>query len=369
MSTSSGPTLRRSRPRRASRVAGGAGAAAASTCAAGCDGLAAPVAAAGGGRGGACSGARPVLVGWRATARMVALRRAAPGCGPTVGDVLVVTRHRLPLPGFAAAADGARRRCARCSALLAERPGYVRGWLTRAVDDPDLLVLAHEWADVGSYRRALSAYEVKLRWPVPADRGRRGDGVRGARGADARTPSSSAASARGADADTVGLGARGRAARAAGASSDEVRRPRRRRAPARPPCSPPTLAPTARCSCRSAGAVAVTGAAVAQALGRAVTSLADGAHRRRRARGRRASWSRDATWWSSTTASRRAPPRAPRRRRCASAGAARARARRARVPAGGRRPSCAARYDDVVAVERPLVRRSLRWHYDDVRVA
>jgi len=75
-----------------------------------------------------------------------------------------MTRHRLPLQGYAdpAAALAAARGTL---AALAERPGYLRGWITRAVDDPDLLVLAHEWADAGSYRRALSAHEVKLHWP------------------------------------------------------------------------------------------------------------------------------------------------------------------------------------------------------------
>lgn len=83
---------------------------------------------------------------------------------PYRGAVLVVTRHRLPLPGYAdtAAALAAARATL---AVLADRPGFLRGWITRAVDDPDLLVLAHEWADAGSYRRALSAYDVKLHWP------------------------------------------------------------------------------------------------------------------------------------------------------------------------------------------------------------
>ena len=118
--------------------------------------------------------------------------------------MLVVTRHRLPLPGFpetAAALDALREMLG----LLAERPGFVRGWLTRAVDDPDLLVLAHEWEDVGSYRRALSAYEVKLRWPVLATAV---DEASAFEVLTMRTPTSvtEAASARGADADTVGLG-------------------------------------------------------------------------------------------------------------------------------------------------------------------
>jgi hypothetical protein len=118
--------------------------------------------------------------------------------------VLVVTRHRLPLTGYAdvpGALAGARD----VLAVLSEQPGYVRGWLARAVDDPDLLVLAHEWADVGSYRRALSAYDVKLRWPfllTAVDEATAFEVLM------ARTPDSvvEAASARGVDADTVGLG-------------------------------------------------------------------------------------------------------------------------------------------------------------------
>jgi quinol monooxygenase YgiN len=47
-------------------------------------------------------------------------------------------------------------------AALAQRPGYVDGTVGRNVDDPSLWVLATTWADVGSYRRALSAYDVKV---------------------------------------------------------------------------------------------------------------------------------------------------------------------------------------------------------------
>ncbi|HET6153787.1 MAG TPA: antibiotic biosynthesis monooxygenase, partial [Marmoricola sp.] len=45
---------------------------------------------------------------------------------------------------------------------LAERPGYVEGTIGRNLDDPALWTLVTRWADVGSYRRALSAYEVKM---------------------------------------------------------------------------------------------------------------------------------------------------------------------------------------------------------------
>jgi hypothetical protein len=118
--------------------------------------------------------------------------------------VLVLTRHRLPLPGFedTAAALGEARELL---ALLAERPGYLRGWVGRAVEDPEVLVLAHEWADVGSYRRALSSYDVKLHWPFL---GTAVDEAGAFEVLTLRTPDSvvESPSDRGADADTVGLG-------------------------------------------------------------------------------------------------------------------------------------------------------------------
>jgi quinol monooxygenase YgiN len=45
---------------------------------------------------------------------------------------------------------------------LAARPGFVRGRAGRSTDEPTLWVLTTEWADVGAYRRSLSAYDVKL---------------------------------------------------------------------------------------------------------------------------------------------------------------------------------------------------------------
>lgn len=45
---------------------------------------------------------------------------------------------------------------------LAERPGFLRGRVGRSFDDPDTWVLATEWDAVGSYRRALSSYPVKV---------------------------------------------------------------------------------------------------------------------------------------------------------------------------------------------------------------
>ncbi len=115
-----------------------------------------------------------------------------------------MTRHRLPLTSFpdvASALEAARD----LLAALSTCTGYSRGWIARAVDDPDLLVVAHEWADVGSYRRALSSYEVKLRWPFLQTAV---DEATAFEVLVSRTPDSvvERPSARGADADTVGLG-------------------------------------------------------------------------------------------------------------------------------------------------------------------
>ncbi|GIJ47101.1 hypothetical protein Val02_39870 [Virgisporangium aliadipatigenens] len=47
-------------------------------------------------------------------------------------------------------------------AALAARPGYVAGRFGRAADDPRYWCLAVEWESVGAYRRALSAFDVKI---------------------------------------------------------------------------------------------------------------------------------------------------------------------------------------------------------------
>ncbi|HET8602746.1 MAG TPA: antibiotic biosynthesis monooxygenase family protein [Marmoricola sp.] len=71
--------------------------------------------------------------------------------------MLVVNRFR-------AAPDDAEFRSALEAALavLASREGYLDGSVGRNVDEPDLWVLVTRWRDVGSYRRALSSYDVKL---------------------------------------------------------------------------------------------------------------------------------------------------------------------------------------------------------------
>ena len=47
-------------------------------------------------------------------------------------------------------------------AALAGRPGYQRGQLLRALDDPRHWCLATEWESVGTYRRALGAFDVRI---------------------------------------------------------------------------------------------------------------------------------------------------------------------------------------------------------------
>ena len=47
-------------------------------------------------------------------------------------------------------------------AALAGRPGYRSGAFGRSVDEPDRWCLVTRWASVGAYRRALSAFEVKI---------------------------------------------------------------------------------------------------------------------------------------------------------------------------------------------------------------
>ncbi|MER5458552.1 antibiotic biosynthesis monooxygenase family protein [Micromonospora sp. NPDC002389] len=47
-------------------------------------------------------------------------------------------------------------------AALAARPGYLRGQLVRALDDPRHWCLVTEWESVGTYRRALGGFDVKI---------------------------------------------------------------------------------------------------------------------------------------------------------------------------------------------------------------
>lgn len=46
--------------------------------------------------------------------------------------------------------------------VLSAQVGFEDGRLGRSVDDPSLWVMVTRWRDVGSYRRALSSYDVKV---------------------------------------------------------------------------------------------------------------------------------------------------------------------------------------------------------------
>ncbi len=72
--------------------------------------------------------------------------------------MLVVNRFRVPDDE----AGSFRADLAAARDLLAAQPGYVDGSLGRNLDDPGLWVLVTRWESVGAYRRALSAYDVKL---------------------------------------------------------------------------------------------------------------------------------------------------------------------------------------------------------------
>jgi hypothetical protein len=72
--------------------------------------------------------------------------------------VLAVTRIRVPTDD-----DGSSRgRLGGVLAALAAKPGFVRGQVGESVDEPGLLVLVTEWSGAGTYRRGLSAYDVKI---------------------------------------------------------------------------------------------------------------------------------------------------------------------------------------------------------------
>ena len=72
--------------------------------------------------------------------------------------MIVVNRFRVPSRD----AESFRAGVVAAHVALAARPGYVEGAVGRNVDEPELWVLTTRWENVGSYRRALSSYDVKL---------------------------------------------------------------------------------------------------------------------------------------------------------------------------------------------------------------
>jgi hypothetical protein len=74
--------------------------------------------------------------------------------------MLVVNRFIVPTDE--AEATGFADRAAAALEVLAARPGYIRGELGRAYDDPAHWSLVTVWESVGAYRRALGAFDVKV---------------------------------------------------------------------------------------------------------------------------------------------------------------------------------------------------------------
>jgi quinol monooxygenase YgiN len=72
--------------------------------------------------------------------------------------MIVVNRFRVPEAEQAVFRDDLQR----AREALAIQRGFVRSSIGRNVDDPELWVLTSEWEGPGAYRRALSAYDVKL---------------------------------------------------------------------------------------------------------------------------------------------------------------------------------------------------------------
>ena len=75
-----------------------------------------------------------------------------------IGACWSSTRFRVP----AADAGDVPGRTSTRPCRAGGTPGYVDGTVGRNVDDPELWVLTTRWEHVGAYRRALSAYDVKL---------------------------------------------------------------------------------------------------------------------------------------------------------------------------------------------------------------
>jgi hypothetical protein len=72
--------------------------------------------------------------------------------------MLVVTRYQVLDADRTTFRDDALR----ALGVLVESHGCTGGHLGRSIDDPTLWTLTTTWDSVGSYRRALSRYDVKL---------------------------------------------------------------------------------------------------------------------------------------------------------------------------------------------------------------
>ena len=97
---------------------------------------------------------------WAACASYAQRNRRFGAAGPVWWHRRTVLDLGHPFPRRRRRFRGARPgRLTRCRRV----PGFVRGTLGRSTDDDGEWVLLTEWENVGSYRRALGNYDVKLR--------------------------------------------------------------------------------------------------------------------------------------------------------------------------------------------------------------
>jgi len=116
--------------------------------------------------------------------------------------LLVISRFRVLQEQAAGFAEDARV----ALATLAQSVGFIDGAIGQSTDESDLRLLTTRWSDVGSYRRALSRFEVKIS-AVPLlstaiDESSAFEAVHVISGGQMH----SAVSGRAADADVIGLG-------------------------------------------------------------------------------------------------------------------------------------------------------------------
>jgi hypothetical protein len=84
--------------------------------------------------------------------------RGGGGGGRRLAGVFVVIRFKVA----AAAQVEFVQRLETAVEVLSRQRGFVAARTGRNADDPELLALSMEWENIGSYRRALSPYEVKM---------------------------------------------------------------------------------------------------------------------------------------------------------------------------------------------------------------
>ncbi|MEO3858578.1 antibiotic biosynthesis monooxygenase family protein [Acrocarpospora sp. B8E8] len=75
-----------------------------------------------------------------------------------LGPMLAVIRYSVP----EAQTDQFTGQATEILDLLAAQDGFVRGQVSRSVDEPNLWALVSEWDGAGFYRRALSAARMAM---------------------------------------------------------------------------------------------------------------------------------------------------------------------------------------------------------------